>query len=514
MRLHENNVLNNRLLPLKRADIQQKLHKSVLQSLKRVIVETHSIYLTIDESKQFFVYPLIQNGNVFKQNESVFGGNKSLCIISHRQLMGASNFDLDLAHNQLHKVTCSFGTCRRIEINERQWDTCCKFYATLMNSRWRRRTGHLYFEFTGEKDSIHTPFIVSCLRDDGVLDLDYMVSIVNDYGRNDSERMNSVKDWNGSIPRLFAPIYDPNNTYIALRFDEKKSCATQFPDEQYSTYSDYYARRWSCKIDDRSKLIQVQRCWELPSKITSEVKENDFPSAQNHDGGGSQGKTCNGLVTVLLPQDACIETPLSDPHLQLHSVMLPQILFELERVETIHAFLGHCTRWSILTNNIEKIPFIDVLVAFTAKSCSYGRMSYDRLEYLGDAVLKLIHTDTLINSNDDEFRKWFHCLHEGDLTELRTAMGCNERLRDIAVCAGFHHFILTTPLGRGTWLPRGFTSYRSDREECKHSSQYRIQPSAKVVADVVESLLVSNVMIAYLFHFRMSFLIFDVFFCW
>ena len=105
-----------------------------------------------------------------------------------------------------------------------------------------------------------------------------------------------------------------------------------------------------------------------------------------------------------------------------------------------------------------------------------------------------MHTDALINSDDEELMHWFHCLHEGDLTELRTAMGRNDRLKDIAECAGFDSFILTVPLGIGTWIPSGLEPYIIDDEgngdktkTLKYDSPFK--PSGKILADVVESIL-------------------------
>ena len=114
-------------------------------------------------------------------------------------------------------------------------------------------------------------------------------------------------------------------------------------------------------------------------------------------------------------------------------------------------------------------------------------ISYDRLEYLGDAVLKLLQTDALINSKDEKLRQWIHCLHEGDLTALRSAMGCNERLKEAAECAGIDSFILTKPLSRGQWVPNGLEGYKPNSDELVHLPDFT--PSQKVKADVIESLL-------------------------
>ena len=66
--------------------------------------------------------------------------------------------------------------------------------------------------------------------------------------------------------------------------------------------------------------------------------------------------------------------------------------------------------------------------------------NYVGLEWLGDVVLKLIHTDALLNSRD--LRKLVTYLHEGGLSLLRSAMGSNERLMNVAKSAGLDRFIL------------------------------------------------------------------------
>ena len=339
VRLHENNVLNERLLPLKRSDIQKKLQAYVLKTFKRVAIDKYSITPNEEDSSyQVFIYPLLQTGTVFQQNEKILNpGDRALCIISMRELPGICDFSLDFAHEQLGKVSCSLGTCKTRNISKSHWDLCCKFYTILMNCRWCRRTGHQYFEYTGnEESSIHTPFIVSCVNGQNYLDWDHMSTVVNDYARNQTKREKSVQDWKGATPRLIAPVYDPNSTYIAMQLDETKLCTAPFPDKEYSSYSDFYAKKWSYKVDDHSKLIQVQRCWKLPTKSSYFANKNSksSPSPQNYDCNDNFdiGKFCTGLTPIAyLPQNACLEIPMADPCMHLHSILLPQILYELER---------------------------------------------------------------------------------------------------------------------------------------------------------------------------------------
>jgi dsRNA-specific ribonuclease len=495
VRLYELNVLNERLLPLKRADIQQRLQKSTLRSLKRVSVVFNQMKPeTKFKQKELYIYSLNQQGAIFDQNKDILNAYRKLCIISFTPLTCASSFSLQLRHRQLGLIHCSLGCFKQESITSSQWETCNQFYAALMNFRWRKRSGHSRYKFSSTNKSIFPPYIVSCLSIADCLDWDYMQFVINEYNRSDYERKKAVQNWTGQAPRLFAPIYDPNNTYIAFKITDDKNCASPFPDKEsdFESFGDYFFNRWSCKFSDDCKLVDVQRCWNLPSRavevksIEEENNKEDYDIEVNNN--------CKGLVSVLLPKDACIETPIADPGLFLHSIMLPQILYELERMETMHEFVCHCSRWPILYKYLNTINLENITIAMTAKSCALGEVSYDRLEYLGDAVLKLIHTDALINSQDEELRRWFHCLHEGDLTELRNAMGCNKRLKDIAGSAGFDNFILTTPLGRGTWHPSSLQIYTIYNEDGgnpvkKVSPIPHFLPSEKVTADVIESIL-------------------------
>jgi dsRNA-specific ribonuclease len=127
--------------------------------------------------------------------------------------------------------------------------------------------------------------------------------------------------------------------------------------------------------------------------------------------------------------------------------------------------------------------------ALTAKSCSLP-FNYDRLEYLGDAVLKLIQTDSLLYSTNERLTQWLKCLHEGDLSALRSAMGCNERLQEAAKKNGIDRFILVTPLDRSLWLPPFLKSYILDTNDTDEKEIFeRLKPSNNVQADVIEALL-------------------------
>ena len=200
---------------------------------------------------------------------------------------------------------------------------------------------------------------------------------------------------------------------------------------------------------------------------------------------------CDGLVAALMPVEACLEAPIPDASLFLHCLILPQILYHMDQLMTAQLFVEHCKEHlPILGGHLQKISndsFESILEALTAKSCILER-NYDRLEWLGDSVLKLIHTDALLNSRD--LRKWVSYLHEGDLSVLRSAMGSNHRLMNASKAAGFDRYILFRQLGRSQWVPSGLELHeiKPDGEECLAEIE-QTQAGQKANADVIESLL-------------------------
>jgi len=300
----------------------------------------------------------------------------------------------------------------------------------------------------------------------------------NDYTRSEEERKEATSNHyiEGFKPRLWAPIYDPNVTYIVFE-SSNQTCSAKFPhkEEEFQSYCDYFKKRRGYIVSPSCKLFFVHRLWHLPQSAISEKVKLSNPK-QDFDG-------LQGLTSALLPQDACFETPFSDAGLFLHSVLLPQTLYCLNQNFTAHAFLNHCEQnFPCLFSYLSRVSIEDVVTCLTAKSTALLQ-TYDRLEYLGDAVLKLVHTDDLLNLSDTNIIQWINCLHEGDLSALRSFLGCNIRLHDVAKRMCLDQFILVTCLGRGTWVPIGFHFF--DEEKSVDSSS----PSVKVCADVVEAFL-------------------------
>lgn len=148
--------------------------------------------------------------------------------------------------------------------------------------------------------------------------------------------------------------------------------------------------------------------------------------------------------------------------------MLPSVLhmFELyliaERLQTT------------LLSPLNLTSLDNILTAICASSAQ-EHVDYQRLEFLGDCVLKLHTTIDLMNAHPT----W----PESYLTKKKSALVSNQALAKAAVAAGLDSFIVTKKFTGHKWLPH----YNS--ELLRASSQGTRQMSTKILADVVEALI-------------------------
>jgi endoribonuclease Dicer len=267
------------------------------------------------------------------------------------------------------------------------------------------------------------------------------------------------------------------------------------------TYADYYKEIKQYPVSNSSLLVSVQHQWYLPGKIrkdthepilesqdkNTEITHND-PILVSRD---EHRSLCDGLASTLLPLDVFMEAPIAQADLFFLCIFLPQILYCIERYEIASLFIDRCRdHLPILGSFLDRIAvdnFDEILEALTAKSCNLDQ-NYDRLEWLGDAVLKLVHTDSLLYSN--QFYKLVSCLHEGDLSLLRSYLGSNKMLCSVCERIGFDKYILSRPFGRGQWAPSGIESYTIHSNGAHIlSDMNQSRPGRKICADVIESLI-------------------------
>jgi dsRNA-specific ribonuclease len=152
------------------------------------------------------------------------------------------------------------------------------------------------------------------------------------------------------------------------------------------------------------------------------------------------------------------------------ALLLPSILHKIEVT-----MIAETLRTTILAPvgiNVESLPL--VIRALTASS-AHGIENYQRLEYLGDCMLKLISS---LHVMADKLT-W----PESYLTGKKGKIVSNGFLARATLAAGLDKFVITKRFTGAKWSPR----YAADALAA--TAPLRSNKSSKLIADVVESLI-------------------------
>ena len=148
VRLHTLNLLNERLLPLKRNDMQNKLLGVALTELFASGKATkQKSPPQPGASNQVYMYRIVQKGDAFDQNEVALGGNgRMLCIITLTKFAKVlPNFHF--THLDLGDITCKIEEPKAQTLSHDQWVLCSMFHTALMNTRWRKRSKSAFYRY-------------------------------------------------------------------------------------------------------------------------------------------------------------------------------------------------------------------------------------------------------------------------------------------------------------------------------------------------------------------------------
>ncbi|KAI9262670.1 ribonuclease III domain-containing protein [Sporodiniella umbellata] len=148
--------------------------------------------------------------------------------------------------------------------------------------------------------------------------------------------------------------------------------------------------------------------------------------------------------------------------------LLPEILHQVQELLLVQQFKKK--------NNFDFVDDTMLLEAFSASSS--GKLkNYERLEFLGDSVLKFIVSSYLyVNYRDYQ---------EGELTTLRTAITKNKALTEHAKSLKLYQYIVNGVTSRKLWRPPNFYC-ELDSDRIRQRLAYH-GVSDKTLADVVES---------------------------
>lgn len=493
VRLHHYGLLTDRLLPLSRNDIRDRIYAAsvknhLLSPIQRA--EPLAIRKEFDGTATVFQYNVILEGSAIEQaRKSLNVGERQIALVTLRPLGGLPVYNHK--HPEFGLVSCRLGTVRTSKFTGDAVATLSDFFAVLMNARWKRRTKDSCFQSAASDGQSLTSnfYCVGCVRQSGEMDWEFMKMILRESRRDADERLSVVQSLSETemlpVPRLWSPIYREHSVYVTYGPADLR-CDSDFPADtkhtNIKTYQDYFMNVWKLPVPEDAPLFRCQRLWKLPSTY--------FPIAANDTGTQNMNTHENNsdgfphLGFVLLPKCLCAETSLiSNAWLSFELIVLPQFLYHFERHLTGKAFTDFCVeRFPALGRSLTSAQPEDVVGLLSAKSCS-DQCSYERLEWLGDAVLKLVQTDAIMKSKS--LRDWVANLHEGDLDSIRSVMCSNAYLHSMCKSTGCDQFIRTERLERGIWTPTSLELYSQSAGTITSDSQ----PANKVCADVIEAIL-------------------------
>jgi ERCC4-related helicase len=414
-RLYSKGLLNDRLLPLTKEDMRER----VLQVANQELPETPIFRLKPKDPSEVFIYIIQQSSPSFDLCDNILNGKGRRLVLVTTNPLSIDIPSIGLRHRQFGKINVELTAGDKIVLNDNERKTLVEFFILLINTRWRRKTQDFFFRVRQDDEmGVIDPYYIGLATANNVLDWGYMTQLLRESKRKLEERIDAVRSQSElPSPRLWSPLFDRNMLYVSYG-PSGETCDEQFPfkKEGIKTYKDYFKVVRGFDVEPTSPLFEAQRGWHLPVKLTrlncSSESAVNTPTRTNHR--RSRYSLCEELVTVRLPRDACFEPPLADPYIYLCCTMLPQVMYIVERHIAAKAFVDHCIS-SLPTLGIclRKLPLEKVQEALSSKGCCLD-VSFDKLEWLGDAVLKLVQVSLFA------LRPLGWCCSQNDTRTIRT----------------------------------------------------------------------------------------------
>uniref|UniRef100_A0A448ZDB2 Dicer-like protein 1 n=1 Tax=Pseudo-nitzschia multistriata TaxID=183589 RepID=A0A448ZDB2_9STRA len=480
VRLHHHGLLNERLLPLTRKDMQQRVLRIATQDLQQkdtVPLDLDGVYN--NEKRQLVIYPVNEESSLLSNyRRKLNGKGHSLGLITMEPIREMLPFRT--YHKEFGKVSISFGEPILEYCSSSEFEILQETFALLMNSRWSRKSRNVSYETRSQDEYEATilPYLVGIISSNGNLDWDFMTTLLDESKRSIENRTLAARSFSSttlmSQPRIWSPTYSNGITYVVFG-PTGKLCGAPVPYKMdgVKTYCDYFQKKYSIDFEKNSPLFRGHRLWSLPSGY---IKKHEA-----HGGVSDSENVDYDMIDI--PQQAFVEEPLANAHIVSLCLFLPQVLFNFEQEQKTEAFIKHCEVCiPTLGACFKQLEFSMVKLVMTSKSCNASE-NYDIYEWVGDAVLKLLQTDSILSS--PKLKHFVKFLHEGDLSMLRSGMGTNNRLKQICTHLRLDEFIMMTPLSRGVWVPSPLQIYQTTNKRIAEPLGGRM----KLLADVVEAIL-------------------------
>ncbi|CEG78493.1 Putative Dicer-2 protein [Rhizopus microsporus] len=226
-------------------------------------------------------------------------------------------------------------------------------------------------------------------------------------------------------------------------------------EESYATFKDFYnelGERFAI-TDDQQPMIEVERFKKTMNFL--------YP-------GETMAAQLKGPARTFVVPQFCTQYFIK-ASVFVAMIMVPSIMTRIDSL-----LLCHDAR------SRYNLPITDeyLLEAYTMPSASM-EMNYERLETLGDSLLKFIATIRLYIN--------FPFSNEGELHHLRIRVVCNRALYRAAKRLKFYRYVTSQAFNRRYWRPPHFTCTADNPETLEMINKHRL--SDKTLADIVEASL-------------------------
>ncbi|KAJ3245101.1 hypothetical protein HDU78_009940 [Chytriomyces hyalinus] len=258
-------------------------------------------------------------------------------------------------------------------------------------------------------------------------------------------------------------VQTPHNkiVYVPAELSSHLNASSHFETVKFtgvSCFGEYFEKLGYSLSHPEAPLVQVH---SIPARQNftrpSRPAENDSESPET-----------NSLVRFL-SMDVCTVVPVPAELARLAQI-IPSVLWRIE---------SYCQMDQLRKDlDIPELSMKTLQHAFTASS-ALEPFSYERLETLGDAFLKLTCTSDLIHR--------YQTANEGDLSSIRSAVVCNKNLARIAQSFDLGGLMIVSPFKARLWHPpRPFWKHDVSAGSL---NGVELHFSEKRLADFVEALI-------------------------
>lgn len=334
IRLHSIGLLNERLQPLSKDDIKQRVLEAAGKHPLRKHIRSVSVSVNPQhDGGEWFVTPVLQSGtSLYECSKVLDSDDTALGILSRVPLPDVQ--PLNLCHADFGDVEIKQGKVFRACLSDADLELAKEFFEVAFNARWRRRTRKSRFYAKEASDDLFGMMAYCVVLVDevkGVVAWEKMKNIAAEASRDELQRREAVRGTTelGRLakPRLWSPIYDPMAVYIA--YNSSGRCSDSFPDESYDTFTQFFKEKKGITVDPEEELFTCQKLWHLPNRgdVSGEqTRKRRLESGHCAAQDDIAGPYCTVLYSVKLPPACCVETPISDAGVYLLLLYLPQYL--------------------------------------------------------------------------------------------------------------------------------------------------------------------------------------------